>query len=155
MPMDFVALTVLVNAMNVVVLPFLLSMLLLPRLALLALGPVTGPVPALLGAVAFLLHPRLMHHYAYDPNVEPAVICVILASFWAFRDRRAITAGVLVGFAALIKAAAVVLGPVYLVMLWRHDRERLRQRRTWAGVGAALAVFSALATRKFSRSTSG
>ena len=126
----------------VVALPFLLSMLLLPRLVLLALGPITGPVPALLSALAFLVHPRLMHHYAFDPNVEPALICVILASFWAFRERRAISAGVLVGIAALIKATAVILGPIYLALLWRHDRGRLRERNTWLGAIAALAVFS-------------
>jgi 4-amino-4-deoxy-L-arabinose transferase-like glycosyltransferase len=126
----------------VVALPFLFSILLLPRLILLALGPVTGPIPALMSAVAFLLHPRLMHHYAFDPNVEPTVICLILASFWAFRDRRAVTAGVLVGIAALVKVTAVILGPIYLALLWRHDRVRLRERATWLGAAAALLVFS-------------
>jgi len=126
----------------VVVLPFLLSMMLLPRLILLALGPIVGPVPALLSAVAFLAHPRLMHHYAFDPNVEPALIVVILASFWAFRARRPLTAGALVGVAALVKATAVILGPIYLLVLWRHERERLRDRRTWAGAAVALGIFA-------------
>lgn len=126
----------------VVALPFLLSILVLPRLLLLALGPVTGPTPALMSALAFLVHPRLIHHYAFDPNVEPTLICLILASFWAFRTRRALIAGVLVGLAALVKVTAVILGPIYLVLLWRHERDRLKERDTWLGALAALAVFS-------------
>ena len=124
----------------VLLLPFLLTLLFVPRVALGALGPVFGARPTLLASAVVAFHPQLVMYFSVDPNVEPPLTLAVLAGFWAFRTRRFALCGLALGIGALIKPTSlVVFGAFGLAIIWRQ-RDLLRQRKLW--VGAALAVLA-------------
>jgi hypothetical protein len=130
------------SSVLVVVLPFLLALLVLPRIALAALGPIFGPFSTLLGSVALIFHPRIFMHLAFDPNVEYSLLCFLFLAFWAFRQRRMVLFGLALGAAASLKPNAAMMGPALVLACFIHDRDLLRRRSTWLGIGLSLCVFA-------------
>ena len=124
----------------VILIPFLMGVLCLPRACLAALGPIFGALPALLASVMLLLHPRFLAVFVSDPNVEMLLTVCFLMAGAAFYKERFITFGLWVGLAFLIKVNGFVLAAAGLLCLLICARDKVLTRPVMMGFGLALAL---------------
>ncbi len=124
----------------VILIPFLLGVLCLPRACLAALGPLFGAWPALLTSIMLLLHPRFLAVFVGDPNVEVLLTVLFLLAAASFYKERYLSFGVWVGLAFLIKVNGFVLALAGLATLLLCARDKLRSRPVVLGYGLALLL---------------
>jgi hypothetical protein len=113
---------------------FVLGLVVMVRLG----EKVVGPERAVAGAIVLAIFPfSAVFSMAYG---ESLFLCLSAGAFLAAeRDRRAL-AGILVALAALTRLQGAVLAlPVWLV-LFLHDRRRLRPSQAWLLLGPLAAI---------------